>query len=140
MFEEVLFEQPKREVEEYLQRMHSHLKDAYRSPDGRYSASCFAIAMDVAKHLLKEGKHPYTMAIHGETLPDGHSHKLLIPVVYNGETSWTTHVICCEDDTAYDPIVGHPIPIEEYRTTVFTEPAVMHVEMNPEQMAGLLNR
>lgn len=100
---------------DYLASIHEAIRD-------RYEGDCLAYAKRIAELLRAEGRAPWIGRIRDvRPIGDQTFHAPLIAVRYlgRGSQAWSTHYVCCCDGLAFDPIVGEPIAIESYTTTVF---------------------
>lgn len=109
---------------EYLAKKHSTLRNDYSTPNGKYSESCECIAVEVAKRLLNEGKKPYIAKVSKE----------LTPLLYEGRIKWYTHLFCCCNGLAYDPILKEPVPLKDYCRLVFGENIEITVKVPSEKI------
>ena len=104
---------------DYLKRKYNSLKDNYSSEDKIGKDSCLLIALEVAKRLLPEGKNPYLLFIEADEIRSENGY--LHPKQYFGRVEWGGHIVCCEDNMIYDPIVGKPLIIQDYFKNTFFE-------------------
>lgn len=119
----------------YLVQKHQALQNDYRTSDGRHSESCTLIALEVAELLLAEGKNPEIRTMAEDISTERYVHpKTLRPLLYEGRVEWYAHQVCCAEDIAYDPLVGRPVPVQEYSRTVFGEDVTMKTSMTPEKV------
>jgi hypothetical protein len=112
-------------VIDYLERKHKIISEKYITEDGVHSESCYAIATEIAELLKKHGEKPYIMSARGnwEETQGVRYRRSVTPKIYSGtKVSWGCHLFCANGNIVFDPIVGKPMEIEEYRTTVFIEP------------------
>ncbi|MCH8004405.1 MAG: hypothetical protein IH934_07300 [Nanoarchaeota archaeon] len=106
---------------EFLTSKHATLINDYKTPDGRFNEGCGTIAKRVARRLLIEGKTPYIIEIQGRIKDIGGNRERLTPIPYSGRISWGCHLVCCADGVAYNPMLGEPLPIEQYCQRAFEE-------------------
>ena len=119
----------------FLASKHEELLNDYRTPDGEYVQFCTQIAAKVAGILKAQGKSPYLLQITGEPEPDGLGTRYLVPKQYDGRVKWGSHFICCESGIVYDPMVGEPMPLDTYTSTVFSENVVAKPYVSSEDIA-----
>ena len=85
-----------------------------------YPANCVTIARDSAAFLLASGCQPYIVCLYkAEDRGGNRFHYPLIPKKYGGRITWTKHYVCGCGSVAYDPILGEPVPIEQYCRRAF---------------------
>lgn len=119
---------------EYMADLHPSLANDYKTPNGQFSESCGAIAVNLAQKLLKEGKAPFIMEIHGKPI-DEINRELIIPKPYNGRIKWGAHQICCVDNLVYDPMISSkPVTLDEYFQTAFMDEIEMEVSMTRDRV------
>lgn len=111
---------------EYLVRKHSTLKNDYKMPDGNFVESCSIIALEVARRLLEEGKSPYIISFRDDT-------SSIKPRIYSERVTWGAHIVCCENDLAYDPMLGQPYPLKKYTYIAFGRKVHSHVMLTKEK-------
>ena len=126
----------------YLSEKSKTLLNDYRTPDGNYSKSCSLIAVDIAKMLLEEGKRPEIVSITGKRIdnPNIIVHEPLKPVQYEGRVSWGGHTVCVCDGLVYDPMIGRPLPIEEYAHKAFGADVEMSTVVPENKIEKFVNR
>jgi hypothetical protein len=105
-----------------MERTFIMLGTNYRAEDPRYSASCSAIALDIAASLLESGGAPTIATFRGEELNQRgfDTRETLKPARYKGEIEFGAHIACLCAGKVYDPMVSPiPIPLDEYSATAF---------------------
>lgn len=128
---------------DYLTTKHTALIAELGENDGS-SALCGVVAAEVAQRLLDEGKSPRIEDVSEWTYENGKlTHvKTLIPTIFKNKWTekggWGCHVVCCADNIAYDPLLGEPVPVNEYCKLLFGEDIPMEVTVPPEEMAEYL--
>jgi hypothetical protein len=128
------------EILSYLQTKHQELRNDYKTPDGQYIRSCGLIAIDVARKVLSTGTKPQLIKLEGMLLPGSNINtEWLIPIIYGGRVKWSAHIIACVGETTLDPMVGIPMLLEEYKSTVFQRPANAEVEIPVEEIEEFIN-
>lgn len=100
---------------EYLEKKFHELDDDYKG------AHCALIAKQVADLIKTEGGKPKFLSIFGRRL-DSINTGTMKPKRYQGRVAWGGHTVCESGGYIYDPLVGKPLPREEYLATVFMEP------------------
>lgn len=120
------------DILEYLTKEHEKYIDDY-------IGTCSYVAMSIAKMLFKHGKKPELLIIEGSnndalSIDDN----LVEPKMYDGMVQWGEHIVCACDGFIYDPMVGKPMKIEEYVSTVFINPVSVKVESSYEDIEHLL--
>ncbi len=112
---------PESQVLDFIKEKHETLKNDYRTPDGQYVESCTLIANEVARIFLKAGKQSEIISISGKRVdnPYINANEMLKPLQYEGRVSWGAHVVCICEGVVYDPMIGQPLPLEEYIKTAF---------------------
>ena len=124
-------------VLQYLAIKHMFMTERYVDEKGRI-ADCHKIANEIYDMLVSEGKFPFLAEFSIEWQTEKPYEEELVPLRYNREIErdkakvekggegwkdkmvpWKTHFFCCCDGLAFDPIMGEPVPIEEYSTRVF---------------------
>lgn len=125
---------------DYLQKTQQKLSNGYRWEDSGAIASCSGIAKEVAEILLPE--QPSLLHVRGGTGPYAES---LIPKCYEGiddgfggRVGWGNHIVCAVEKTVFDPIVGKPVDLETYATTVFEGPVTINEHVPSEAIADYL--
>jgi hypothetical protein len=103
--------------EEYLQQASAAIEE-------RYSGDCLQQAKKILAIFVAEGREAWIGRLRKtEKRGDTTMHWPLIPLRFRGRSAptWTTHYVCCSGELAYDPLVGHPIPLSEFSRAVFGE-------------------
>ena len=108
---------PEEVVQEFMAAKHQEMKETYQD-------ECVKVAVEMAKLFTQHGYRPRLMGVRGKRVDTGFAsfNHPLTPKKYEGRVSWNDHVVCELDGTVYDPMVGKPLPREEYLRTVFEEP------------------
>lgn len=97
----------------YFAEKHLQLAD-------HYQGDCLAIAREIARLLLGEGKDPFIgLLVKKEMRGENKFYHPLIPKKYQGRVTWTKHYVCCYDGKVYDPIFEEPLEIGGYSQRVF---------------------
>jgi len=121
---------------DYLRKEHEVLKQE-KDPTGR----CIGIAAEVAVILTQSGKPPDIIAI--EEIIKGEDGQIrrrrFKPTLFDG-IEWEGHEFCRYDGKIYDPLIGEPIPEEEYCKRAFGEDLPMKVVITSEYVRDFLNR
>ena len=118
----------------YMKEKNKTLVNDYRTPDNNNVESCSEIAVDIAKILLDEGKRPIIVSVTNKE--DGY----LVPRQYEGRVKWGAHKICVCDGFVYDPMVGEPMSIEEYRDKVFENEVELEIKVAEDEVEKFINR
>ena len=108
-------------TQEYLENMNKVLSNDYRTEDEKHKYSCFAVAREVEKRLLAEGKNPKIYWVRNAIKKDkiGIRDKI-IPKAYEGRLSdWFVHIVAVADKLVFDPMIGIPVSIEDYCVAAF---------------------
>lgn len=126
----------------YLAEKHQTLNNDYRTPDGEYAESCGLIAAEVAGMLLAEGKKSKIVSIIGKRISNPHinANEMLKPLQYEGRVAWGSHLVCMYADTVYDPMIGRPMPIQEYLSQAFGQEIEMEVVVEEEEIEEFVKR
>jgi hypothetical protein len=128
-------------VEIFLQERRKSLELDYRTPDGEYAESCTGIAVDVARLLIAEGKHPELMRAQGLLVPGSTlNHYSVYPKQYNGRLPWGAHIFCAADGMAYDPLVGKPVSLLDYPQEVFMTPVEINTAISALELPAFIKR
>jgi len=108
-------------TQEYMENMNEVLSNDYRTEDGKHRHSCFAIAREVEKRLLSEGKDPKIYRIRNAVEKDKMGNRdCIIPKRYEGRLSdWFVHIVAVADNIVFDPMIGNPVHIDEYCASAF---------------------
>jgi hypothetical protein len=117
----------------YLTEVNKTLVNDYRTSDGKHAEACSLIAIDIARILLAEGKKPKLVLISGKT-------GLLKPIQYGGRVSWGGHTVCVCEGLAYDPMIGRPLPINEYIRQAFGSDVEVKTTISEEEMDRFIKR
>ena len=108
-----------------------------------YTLDCVDHACALAQLLIDDGLRPWIGRLRDRTeTPDGIFHAPLIPTRFTGQhlRVWNTHYICCADGNAYDPIIGAPVPLEQYARMVFGRELAIEEHLSADATADLLLR
>ncbi len=123
------------QILDYLKRKHEVLKQE-KDPTGL----CIGIAAEVAVILTRAKKNPDIMAIEEIVRDDGQIRRRRFkPTLYGGKIQWEGHEFCCYEGKAYDPLVGEPVPINDYCNIAFGEKLPMRVVISKEYVKQFLN-
>jgi hypothetical protein len=133
-------EEPKNSVLDYLAEKNKTLVKDYRTPDDNYSESCSLIAKNIAKTLVKEGKKPRIISVTGKRIPNSSNRESLQPVQYAGRVSWGAHVVCVCDGLVYDPMIGRPLPLEEYAHEAFGCDVEIETLISEDEIEEFVNK
>ena len=118
-------------VLDYLASEHQSILDR-----GYRERGCFSIAKEVAKRLINEGMTPYVRLVHEEVKTDGGEiePKALAPRLKGTSIDpFYAHWVCCDDndkENAYDPLLGYPVPVDDYCRVLFGEDIQMNVDLD----------
>lgn len=126
------------DVLEILQNDHERLTNGYITPEA-YSDSCAIVACKIATKLLAAGMRPYLLVIRGGLKNGGNTESLKL-VLMKGDMKWGAHIVCAEGEIAYDPVVGNPLPIDEYLKKMFDQSVTYEVMVPPEKMEEFIAR
>lgn len=125
---------------EYMANLHQTLINDYRIPDGRYCESCGGIALDIAEKLLAEGKSPEIVSIRGKFV-DGMNRSPIIPIPFEGRITWGAHMVYCDNNLAYDPMISRePVAVGDYCHLAFEGEVDMEVEYNQDETKELIQK
>ncbi len=84
-----------------------------------YTENCVVHARALAELLLDAGRAPWIGRLRHITQRGEHVfYEPLVPVRFRGIT-WNTHYVCCCDGEVYDPLLGSPVPVEDYARKAF---------------------
>lgn len=119
---------------EYLARKQKSLRPNYTRDNGRHLESCWHVATDVARRLLDEGKEPEIVTFTEGTFS---LLKPMVPKEYEGKVTWYAHHVCVADGMSYDPIIGEPVPINEYCQRAFGEDFKMQVSFPHKKLVEI---
>ena len=135
-------EEPLNPVLRYLADKHKSLLNDYHTPEGNYAESCAVIAADIAKILIKDGKKPTIVSITGKRIDNPHiiASEPLEPVQYEGRVSWGGHTVCVCEGMVYDPMIGRPLPIEEYAHEAFGTDIKMKTMVAEDKIEEFVSR
>jgi hypothetical protein len=92
-----------------------------------YDDYCGTIVREVARRLLSEGKSPHIKEVEHENE--------LIPLLYKDKwkIGWKRHMVCCVGKFAYDPLIGKPVPVEEYCSLIFGKKIKLQTIVSPNE-------
>lgn len=126
----------------YLREKHATLKNDYKMPSGQGAEACGLIAANVAKMFVTMGEKPMLLGINPRKVAEGGraGGESLEPRIYEGRVSWGGHVVCVNHDIVYDPMVGEPKGLSEYKETIFTEPVESEVLVSADDIENFVNR
>lgn len=128
-------------VLKFLTEKNKTLVNDYHTPDGNHVENCSLVAIDIAKMLLKEGKKPELIFITGKCIENSpNNYEALKPVQYEGRISWGGHMVCACDGLVYDPMIGEPLPIEEYAHKAFGADVEMKIKVPQNEIEEFVNR
>jgi len=128
-------------VLEYLASKKVTILNDYKTPSGQHSEHCGLIANALAKLLIEAGKEPYIMLVTEDVHKNGFVYtKDLEPLIYNGNVSWGSHLVCCCENVAFDPMIGNPVNIDQYTQIVFGELIHMGIAVSKDKLKELLNK
>ena len=86
----------------------------------RYQGDCLAVARELARLLLDEGKEPFIgLLVMREMRGDHKFYHPLLPQKYLGRITWNKHYVCCCDGKVYDPMFEEPLDIAGYSQRAF---------------------
>jgi hypothetical protein len=106
-----------------------------------YAGDCVTHACALARLLIGEGQEPWIGRIRDVT-PTGRGlyYGPLIPIRFSGpgKPVWNTHYVCCAGPDAFDPIIGKPVPVEQFSSTVFGRNLMVEPFLSAGEVAGLL--
>lgn len=125
----------------YLSAKKLSLVNDYKTPDGNHSESCSLIALEIAEKLRVLDKEAYIVRFN-ENFRSSLilTSKALVPVIFQGRVVWYTHIVCCSEGLAYDPLCEKPIPLEEYANEVFGEEIAFEIVWSRDQIDEVLKR
>ena len=122
------------QILEYLKKEHEALKRE-ECPTGR----CIGIAAEVAVILTRAGNPPDIMAIEEIVRDAGQTHRRRFKPILFETVEWEGHAVCCYGGNVYDPLVGEPVPINDYCNIAFGENLPMRVVISKEYVKQFLN-
>ncbi|HET7435568.1 MAG TPA: hypothetical protein VFN10_12745 [Thermoanaerobaculia bacterium] len=113
------------------------LHELHASLSERYQGDCTDYATRLAEMLLAEGRAPWIGRVRHE---ENGMRMPLIPSRYlgHGAIAWTTHYVACADGEAWEPILGEPVAIDSYTTTLFGEPYALAMCVDEHETARLV--
>jgi hypothetical protein len=116
---------------DYLRNTSAAMTDRYGAAD------CVTHAIAVAERLLAERRAPWIGRLRHITMRgENVFHEPLTPLRFRSST-WNTHYVCCCDGTAFDPILGEPVPLSDYAQAVFGHAIDVAEHLSPEETARL---
>jgi hypothetical protein len=122
---------------EYLVRVHERiLKYGYE----REHAG--VVSLEVARLLLAQGERPHIETVYEER----HVGSLttivqMTPLSLKGEVPpWFAHNVCCTATEAYDPLLGKPVPKDEYTQLLFGQQISMKIDTPEDRVAETIDR
>ena len=119
---------------EYLTQKHKSLtSNEYKNEDDNYE-ECSRIALKLAKLFLAEGLTPTITEIKGRRVDS--DNEPIIPKIFDGRIIWKHHAVCTINTTVYDPIVGHPMPLDDYCREIFTKEVQAKIVVRPEYVSA----
>ncbi|MFA6322879.1 MAG: hypothetical protein WCX71_05430 [Candidatus Buchananbacteria bacterium] len=127
-------EPPTPKAAEYLAINHEYLKDIY-------PLHCATVAEEVAKLIFEDGHTPQIEMVYQETKNEDGSVKPkgFLPKIYQGKIEpWFSHLVCCTQNLAFDPIIGQPVPKDDYTKLAFGEDINMEVQIFPDELKNNL--
>jgi len=113
---------------DYLTRMHNAIKKDPLT----YNNSCGLIAAELADRLLHEGLSPYIMTVSQKNESD--YQRTIKPLLYGGTIEWNRHQVCCCNKKTYDPLLGHPVDLDDYCVQTFGEDIEMNLFLDLRNM------
>ena len=102
---------------EFLERMYHEIREDYKFRGVKYNDLCDALATTIGKKLILEGQMPHLEKM----IAPSTRTKKIVPVRFRGRVSWGLHVICVNNLEAWDPVLGSPIPLEDYPARLIGE-------------------
>lgn len=106
-----------------------------------YPSNCLTIARDIARLLVEEGKRPFIAHLYKvEQRGENMFHYPLMPKKYRGRVTWTTHYVCCCEESVYDPMFETEICINQYSEIAFGEDFPMEIFVSEAEIDAYLNR
>lgn len=127
-------------IPDYLARKHRTLINDYKGSDSQHSESCGSIAIEIAQRLLAEGKMPYIARIRGKVLDGIGNREGLVPRIYEGRVEWGAHQLACANNTAYDPMLGKSVSIDDYCSIAFEGEVEMDILVPPDRIKEFIER
>jgi hypothetical protein len=107
----------------------------------RYQGDCLAIAREIARLLLEEGKDPFIgLLVKKDMLGENKFYHALLPKKYQGRITWNKHYVCCCDAKVYDPMFEEPLDIEGYSQRAFGLDISIQTFIPKEIMNKYVNR
>jgi len=101
--------------------------------------NCLTAAEALATLLLEEGRSPWIGRLRKtEIRGDDVFHAPLIPLISRAGRAWTTHYVCVERGTVYDPVASRPLPLRHYSRSVFGEDIPLETFVAPADVAARL--
>lgn len=128
---------------ECIARMHEYYKTHL---DEDPTTTCCGIASLVATCLYREGKNPYIVTVAKiKKDKEGRMYKdNFFPVLFGGRVVFSLHQVCfCSEEDgnkSYDPLIGEPVPIEEYCNSAFGESLETYVIITAEEIKNFLGK
>src|SRR6185436_11155696 len=107
--------------------------------DARGFWNCLAAVETLAALLIEEGRSPWIGRLRkSEARGDSVFHAPLMPLRFHGAITWTTHYVCVERGTVYDPAAARPLPLSSYSQEVFGEEIPIETFVAPEDLERYL--
>jgi hypothetical protein len=103
----------------YLAQRYAELENDYRNVCGNYSQSCSVVAYDVATQMIKLKKSPEIYLFQENSQLSDVANQALRPLRYGGRVTWFAHFVAVLDGVVYDPLIGRPVPLENYGHEAF---------------------
>lgn len=100
-------------------------------------AHCGVMSENVARLLIEDGRQPQIEQVYEEVRgEDGRTRvKSFLPEQYRGKLEpWHGHFVCCADGYAFDPIIGRPVPKDDYTRLAFGEEIKMKISSSPDEL------
>ncbi len=127
------------EVLRYLEEKYHDLENNY-SADGVHAESCSLLAMDIAKLFINKGYKPQIFSVRGEVIDLSGNTETLYPKRYSNQVSWGGHTVCVFNEVVYDPMLGVPVSIDEYRRNAFSKDVNLYVEIDSDKIVEFVAR
>ena len=112
-----------------------YLRDTSLAITERYAGDCRQRAYEIAKLLIAEGRAPWIARIRETVTRDGsvfHAPLTTVRQFTFDTVTWTTHYAVCADGEVYDPLIGEPVPQDEYTERAFGRKISLEIYLDCE--------
>jgi len=125
------------EVLSYLEMKYHSLANDY-TKDG-HTEHCGLIAVDIVRLFIKSGLKPQIFSIVGKVVDSAGNRETFYPRRYSNRVSWEGHTVCVLNGVVYDPMVGTPVPLDEYARITFSKEVDMYVYIDSDEITEFVS-